>query len=262
MFTDNAVAEGAFFKGTSANKHLFELVLRLKRLEFDHSLKLNVIHVSGRRMVAQGTDGLSRGDLSDGVLQGHPFLDFVPLHESAMTRSSGILPWCLSWLPPSTSLLPLRPKDWYGKGHGILGGTRNPDGLWVPTIANPKTHVFLWAPPPAAADVAVEQLGLSRHKRPTFLHIFICPRLMTHLWRKRLYKLADLVFSIPAGYRTGLWSMNMYEPLTIGILLPFLPIAPWSRRRSPPILEVERKLHEVWKDPQGDERVVLRELWI
>lgn len=187
MFTDNAVAEGAFFKGTSTNKHLFELVLRLKRLEFDHSLKLNVIHVSGRRMVAQGTDGLSRGDLSDGVLQGHPFLDFVPLHESAMTRSSGIQPWCLSWLPPSSSLLPLRPEDWYGKGHGILGGTRNPDGLWVPTIANPKTHMFLWAPPPAAADVAVEQLGLSRHKRPDFLHIFICPRLMTHLWRKRLY---------------------------------------------------------------------------
>jgi hypothetical protein len=43
MFTDNAVAEGAFVKETSTIKHLFELVLHLKRLEFDHPLNFYVI---------------------------------------------------------------------------------------------------------------------------------------------------------------------------------------------------------------------------
>jgi hypothetical protein len=182
MFTDNAVAEGAFFKGSSTNKHLFDLVLRLEQLEFDNSLKIHVIHVSGKRMIAQGTDGLSRGDLSEGVLQGFNFLDFVPLHKSALDHCAGIIPWCLSWLPSSCTLVPLLPLDWYSKGHGISGGDRNPDGICVPTRAEPQSHVFLWHPPPAAADVAIEQLGIARHKRPEFTHIFLCPRLLTHLW--------------------------------------------------------------------------------
>ncbi len=32
MFTDNSTAESAFYRGTSSNKDLFELVLRLKKL--------------------------------------------------------------------------------------------------------------------------------------------------------------------------------------------------------------------------------------
>jgi hypothetical protein len=59
FFTDNAVAKGAFCKGTSTNKQLFELVLKLKKLEFDCQFKLHVMHIAGHRMQAQGTDGLS-----------------------------------------------------------------------------------------------------------------------------------------------------------------------------------------------------------
>ena len=41
-------------------------------------LILHVVHVSGRRMIQQGTDGLSRADHSSGVMKGdasavHPF---------------------------------------------------------------------------------------------------------------------------------------------------------------------------------------------
>jgi len=66
LFTDNAVAEGAFYKGSSPSRQLFELVLKLKCLELHHGLRLHLIHVSGTRMQAQGTDGLSRGDLTMG----------------------------------------------------------------------------------------------------------------------------------------------------------------------------------------------------
>eukprot|EP00978_Attheya_sp_CCMP212_P002155 scaffold4461_cov48-Attheya_sp.AAC.1 len=59
MFTDNSTAEAAYWKGTSKSRKLFELVLMLKKLEVKYDIILHVIHVSGKRMMAQGTDGLS-----------------------------------------------------------------------------------------------------------------------------------------------------------------------------------------------------------
>jgi hypothetical protein len=59
IFTDNSTAENAFWKGTSTLRRLYELVLELRCLEHKLGLLLHVIHVSGKRMIAQGTDGLS-----------------------------------------------------------------------------------------------------------------------------------------------------------------------------------------------------------
>ena len=59
MFTDNSTTEAAFWKGTSHSKKLCELVLRLKELEMAHGMILHVIHVSGKRMIKSGIDGLS-----------------------------------------------------------------------------------------------------------------------------------------------------------------------------------------------------------
>ena len=86
IFTDNSTAESAYWKGTSTSKLLFELILRLKKLEMDYDLILHVIHVSGKRMIAQGTDGISRGDHSTGVMRGKPMASFIPLHLSAFER--------------------------------------------------------------------------------------------------------------------------------------------------------------------------------
>eukprot|EP00978_Attheya_sp_CCMP212_P037942 scaffold183200_cov67-Attheya_sp.AAC.3 len=80
MFTDNTTAEAAYWKGTSHSRKLFELVLRLKKLETKNDLVLHMIHVSGRRMIAQGTDGLSRGDHLQSVMQGLPMTAFMPLY--------------------------------------------------------------------------------------------------------------------------------------------------------------------------------------
>jgi hypothetical protein len=72
MFTDNSTAEAAaaFWKGKPVSSRLFELVLQLKRLELDCDVILHVIHISGKRMIAQGTDGLSQADHLQGVTQG------------------------------------------------------------------------------------------------------------------------------------------------------------------------------------------------
>ena len=59
LFTDNTTVESTFWKGTSKSKKLFELILDMKRLSLQLDLQLYVIHVSGKRMIDQGTDGLS-----------------------------------------------------------------------------------------------------------------------------------------------------------------------------------------------------------
>jgi hypothetical protein len=40
-----------------------------------------VIHISGKRMMAQGTDGLSRADYMQGMMKGLGMVEFMPLHQ-------------------------------------------------------------------------------------------------------------------------------------------------------------------------------------
>ena len=86
FFTDNDVSEGAIHKGTSSSPLLFELILRLKTLELSSETKFNFVHVAGTRMIQQGTDGLSRGNMFEGVMTGQRLLSFVPLHLGAVQQ--------------------------------------------------------------------------------------------------------------------------------------------------------------------------------
>lgn len=70
LFTDNSTAEAAFNRGSSSSVRLFELVKKVKLLEMHHQARVHVIHVAGTRMMKQGTDGLSRGCLVEGVMKG------------------------------------------------------------------------------------------------------------------------------------------------------------------------------------------------
>jgi hypothetical protein len=119
------------------------LVLQLKQLELERDIILHVIHISGKRMIAQGTDGLSRADHSQGVMQGKPIQDFIPLHLDPYQQEPGIKPW-LKRITAGLDPTFLSPKGWYTTGHGH--GT------------------FIWVTPPAAAKVVVEQLGWARLK--------------------------------------------------------------------------------------------------
>jgi hypothetical protein len=57
LFTDILTAEAVFYRGNSTSRTLFELMLRLRKVEMDGGLNLRVIHVAGTRMIEQGTDG-------------------------------------------------------------------------------------------------------------------------------------------------------------------------------------------------------------
>ena len=170
---------------------------------------LHIVHVSGKRMIAQGTDGLSRGDHSTGVLRGMEMSHFIPLHLSALSRSAALS----SWIEEVFEGLPFRlltPEDWYS------------------AHTTPEIHV--WVPPPAAADAAVERLRVSRHMRPNSLHVVILPRLMTGRWRKQLGKASDCYFRLDGD---AAWDLaEHFEPLLIYCCFPFLPHRPVLRERA------------------------------
>jgi hypothetical protein len=192
VFMDNSIAEGAYYRGNSPSKTLFALELRLRPLDLHGPVKFHLVHVTGTRMMAQGTDALSRGVRNEGVMGGLSMLSFVPLHLSAVQQSPGLLPWVQSWCP-TASIEPLTPSEWFERGHGISGGQVNMDGMWWPSET--QEPWLLWMPPPGAGAAALEELTISRHKRTCVNHIFICPHLMTQYWRCRLHRLADIVIS-------------------------------------------------------------------
>ena len=256
IFTDNTTAEAVFYKGNSTSRTLFELIVRLRRVEMQGRIRIKFIHIAGTRMIQQGTDALSRGDLTEGVMGNRRMMEFVPLHLGALERRPRLLAWIRGWTGDE-QLEPLSPADWFERGHGISGGAKDRNGIWIPSEI--QDNWLLWAPAPAACDVAVEELNLSRHKRTHLNHVFVAPRLMTSAWRKRLQKLCDLVFELPAGARP-VWPREEHEPLIIGVVLRFACCSPWQVKRSQEILGMDRQLRELWKDPHGDERAFLFEL--
>jgi hypothetical protein len=112
MFTDNYVTECAYFKGTSSSPILFGLVLRLRKLELHSGWKIHVIHIAGTRMISQGTDGLSRGDMLTGVMGGADMLTFIPLALTAIERQPELMEWVDSWWGTGNNSW-LTPEGWY-----------------------------------------------------------------------------------------------------------------------------------------------------
>jgi hypothetical protein len=104
---------------TSGPHSLFEVSVHELRCQNEH------IHVAGTRMIAQGTDGVSRGCLGQGVMAGEAMFAFIPIHQSAMERSEHLLPWIRNW--STSEALLLSELDWFEKattskdGKEILG---------------------------------------------------------------------------------------------------------------------------------------------
>lgn len=199
LFTDNSTVEEVYYKGNSTSKKLFELMVRLRRLEVQGNLVLHVVHVAGTRMILEGADGGSRGDLNQGAMAGEEIMQFVLLHLSAKDQSNNIDDWVRSWWNKALGPLEiLDPVGWFSKAQG--------DGN------------FLWMPPPTAADVVADDLGDAIVKRPYCYHVIIVPTLMMGRWRGDLSNVTTCRFEIPA--RTTFWGPDCHEPLTLFIYIP------------------------------------------
>jgi hypothetical protein len=70
VFTDNSVAERTLYKGSSSSLKLHHMILELRKMEMEGQFIIHFIWIAGKSMIAQGSDGLSRGDFSSGVMNG------------------------------------------------------------------------------------------------------------------------------------------------------------------------------------------------
>ena len=75
-------------------------------------------------MIQQGTDGVSRGNFLEEVMVGEGVVSFMPLNQTPLERTTGIVDWIKSWVPDG-QLRVLDSEDWFDIGHGLVGGERN-----------------------------------------------------------------------------------------------------------------------------------------
>jgi hypothetical protein len=131
LFKDNSTAESCFYRGNSKSRNLHALVLKLRTLEMTYGMTIHFVHISGKRMILQGTDGCSRGSLMEGVMAGADMLTFVDLARGGVDRHPELLDWIRTWTQ-SPLLVPLTPEGWFEEGHGITGGEMDSRGVWIP----------------------------------------------------------------------------------------------------------------------------------
>jgi hypothetical protein len=206
-------------------------------------------------MMAEGADSTSRGHLKEGVTVGDDMLWYIPWNLLALDRTDKLKPWLTSWIGDDVEYL--EPAGWFTRGHDHLGGEYDHLGFWRHKITPGR---FVWAPPPAAADVALEELRKARIKRQDYTHFFIVPRFLTPEWLKQLWKTADIIIRIPPG--TPGWPAAMFEPLTLGIVFPFLKNRPWQLKGTPKMFYLARQVQRMFKEEKLDPGDFLHKLLV
>jgi len=241
IFTDNTTFESTFYKGYSAvSEELTDLVFSLRLAEREAGCIIHVVHIAGTRMKESGIDGLSRGDLYEGIMKGESPLKYIPLSQGAVERSRGrVRDWVNCWWNDA-------------QGDPILGKPLrllNPDD-WFELYDNDSPR--LWSPPPGAMETVIELFNEDRLAHPTMSHVFVIPRLMTHLFRRSLGKDADLMFEAASG--SWFWPLSMHEPLIVAIVLPIVHVpshrGPWVLRSSELASDTAAKLQSGYKSPE------------
>jgi hypothetical protein len=165
-------------------------------------------------MIAQGSNGLSQADHSEGVMKGTQRMEeYMPLHLDALAHGPEFKNFLEEIVRPLDATF-LSPEGWFDEGHG--------------------TGTYVWTPAPAAAYVVVEQLGHARHKRPESMHLVVLPRVMTGCWRRHMTRGSDFYFKVDWD---EIWPLkSRFEPLLIFVCLPY--------RSATPRLEAWDKLLE------------------
>lgn len=240
VFTDNMVSERCFHSGRSKSKGLHALIMKMHDLVMQGEIFAHFVWISGERMKKQGGDGLSRGDLNTGVLQGDDYLSHIPLAEDAFKRHAPLKSWLKDALPGDNWEF-LTEEDWYRKAF------QDPRGKYV------------WSPAPCVADVCLEQLCEVKHVHPDSSHVFVCPAIMTYNWRKQLNKLSDSMTNVKQG--SPIWPVDMLEPVTISLISPLLSDRPWKMQRTGFVAEWESDMQGVYSNCAETAGSYLREFW-
>eukprot|EP00957_Ditylum_brightwellii_P002445 187839-Ditylum_brightwellii.AAC.1 len=95
-------------------------------------------------MIAQGTDGVSYGNMTTGVMCGADMMEFVPLHKMATEASPALRDWVMLWAPCETEFLTVEGCSWQVRRAPALlglerdfGSSRGPFAPWQKTWCAP-----------------------------------------------------------------------------------------------------------------------------
>ena len=80
-----------YCKGSSSYRALFDLVLRLGKVQQKGGLVLYVVYVTETRMAQSGVDDLPRGETGEEVVRGKEMISFIPLYSNALEKSDGFI---------------------------------------------------------------------------------------------------------------------------------------------------------------------------
>jgi hypothetical protein len=165
-------------------------------------------------MITSGLDGLSHGNYDAGILQGIDVHQFLPMNVLAWDVAENVLEgWCKSWMDKDYNP-PLMPEGWFEQEH------------------QPGVHV--WAPPLAAALIALKELSRSWHKCPSEVtHVVMIPWLLwDEEWHSQFEKEVDVWFIL---HNSSIWPHSAFEPLMVGISFPILSLSssyPWQVKQE------------------------------
>ena len=200
-YTDNAVTAGILRQGSSTDPNLLKVARSIILMCSEMDTEFIVVHVSGKRMIEQGTDGLSR-DAKTGTV--------APDH------------WRLALLPIS---MPEKTALWQEVLELMLGTPLflRPQSSAPSDIAG--THSLFFASPWVAAALASNILIAQNMDLRTLAAVVIprrCQQLFTRAFRR------FTLLTIPAG--GPLWGEHELEPLCVYILPVYSPPPPLADR--------------------------------
>ena len=138
--------------------------------------QVRFIHVSGTRMIGQGTDRLSRGRLYEGVTNVKYILSLLPLGQLALKRSEPLRRWIDKWHSELGSFVEtMYPEGWFVRGHDHDGGEENIYLVWIPKF---RPGNFICIPSLGVDRIFIEDPHQYWHKRNDSAHVLVMTRLI------------------------------------------------------------------------------------
>ena len=219
-FTDNSATYWICQKGSSRHPHLHEQVVKIRALETQLSCHLWVIHVPGRVMIQEGTDGLSRGVWMTPLQQSIPREVLMPAIFAPMAFHPQVVEEYVRMHIPHY----IHDQGWelpedHPRWHG-----RRWDAPWEAEEC--FNRLTVWFPPPEVARGTITFILNCRVEVPLATSaLFFIPRILPAAWRGLNRALVELP---PIDPRTADLSSLPVLPIPITVL--YLP----GHRRRPP----------------------------
>jgi hypothetical protein len=165
-FTDNLVSYYVVHNGSSTSRELHKLIRRIKILEIKLDCRVEPVHVPGKLMIEQCTDGLSRGIWAspERVLRSSVEESWLALTATPFTAVLG--QWALRLVGHSTQHQYINHHDTMNWTWGSMGD-----------------RTIIWAPSPEIARQSITHMLDYWVERPhTTDTIFIIPRILQRDW--------------------------------------------------------------------------------